>query len=160
VRHCTGGNRSRLPATGRLAHSCRRPTEMRDDIDALMAAAHYGLDPGLSGKAVIVTGASGGIGRTIAAFFVAARANLMPAAIRAAESEALAVALNARGARAAAVAVDIADPISARHMAEATLRAFGRIDVLVCCAGIDAPRGNAWELDDAHWRAMIDADLS
>ena len=59
-----------------------------------------------------------------------------------------------------AVHVDITDPAAARRMAAATLDAFGKIDILVSCAGIDAPPGRAWELDDDHWRTVIDADLS
>ena len=110
----------------------------------------------LAGRVVIVTGAAGGIGSCIARAFQANGASLMLADIRAEEVSALAASLE--GAR--AVHVDITDPDSARHMAAAAVEAFGGIDVLVSCAGLDAPPGCAWEMEDAHWRRVIDADLS
>ncbi len=56
--------------------------------------------------------------------------------------------------------VDIADPKLAEAMVATALRHFGRVDALVNDAGIDAPRGLAWEIDEAHWRKIIDVDLS
>lgn len=110
----------------------------------------------LAGRVVIVTGAAGGIGSCIARAFAANGATLMLADIRADEAHALARSLE--GAR--AVRVDITDPDSARDMVAATVAAFDGVDVLISCAGLDAPPGCAWELDDAHWRRVIDADLS
>ena len=110
----------------------------------------------LAGKVAIVTGAAGGIGSSVTRFFAGAGAALMLADIDADGATALAATLpNAR-----AVRVDITDPASARAMAAATIEAFGAIDILVSCAGLDAPRGCAWELEDEHWRRVIDADLS
>jgi NAD(P)-dependent dehydrogenase (short-subunit alcohol dehydrogenase family) len=125
-----------------------------------LASARGVLERRLDGKTALVTGAAGGIGRCVATFFAAAGAAVMLADIRGEEAHKLAAELGTQGARAAAVEVDIADPASARRMAEATLAEIGAVDVLVSCAGIDAPRGRAWELDDAHWRRIIDADLS
>jgi NAD(P)-dependent dehydrogenase (short-subunit alcohol dehydrogenase family) len=119
-----------------------------------------GLADSLRGKAVIVTGAAGGIGACISRFFAASGAAVMLADIRAAEAAELAQALHREGHRTASVSVDIVDPESARRMAALTVKEFGAIDVLISCAGIDAPRGRAWELDDQHWRRVIDADLS
>lgn len=118
------------------------------------------LADSLHGKAVIVTGAAGGIGACISRFFAASGAAVMLADIRAAEATELAQALHREGHRTASVFVDIVDPESPRHMAALTIKEFGAIDVLISCAGIDAPRGRAWELDDEHWRRVIDADLS
>ena len=119
-----------------------------------------GSTDSLAGKSVIVTGAAGGIGSCIARLFAAAGASVMLADIRAAEATEVAKSLLNHGHRVAAVAVDIVDPASARHMATVTIKEFGAIDMLISCAGIDAPRGLAWELDDHHWRRVIDADLS
>jgi NAD(P)-dependent dehydrogenase (short-subunit alcohol dehydrogenase family) len=114
----------------------------------------------LNGKVVIVTGAAGGIGSCISQFFAACDASLMLADIRVAECGELARSLQCQGHRATAVEVDVVDPVSARNMASFTLKEFGVIDVLINCAGFDAPRGFAWELNDEHWRRVIDADLS
>ncbi len=110
----------------------------------------------LAGLVVIVTGAAGGIGSCVARAFAANGASLMLADIQAEAASALALSL--QGAH--AVHVDITDPDSARHMAAATVQAFGGVDVLISCAGLDAPPGCAWELEDEHWRRVINADLS
>ena len=114
----------------------------------------------LAGKSVIITGAAGGIGSCIARHFAAAGASVMLADIREAETTELASSLRSRGNRAGAVAVNIVDPQSARHMADVTIERFGAINILINCAGIDAPRGLIWETDDEDWRRIIDADLS
>jgi NAD(P)-dependent dehydrogenase (short-subunit alcohol dehydrogenase family) len=111
-------------------------------------------------QSVIVTGAAGGIGSCIARCFAVAGASVMLADIRVAEASNLASSLLSQGARAAAVAVNIVDPESARHMANATIETFGAINILINCAGIDAPRGLIWEMDDDHWRNIVDTDLS
>lgn len=114
----------------------------------------------LDGKVVIITGAAGGIGACIARHFVAAGAALLLADIKAQGAAALAEEITGAGGHALSVPVDITDPDSAREMAATALQRFGRIDTLMACAGLDAPRGEAWTLDDAHWRTVIDADLS
>ena len=124
------------------------------------ASSEAGPPNGIRGKVVIVTGAAGGIGRCISKVFAAHGAAVMLADIKAAEAAELAQSLRLEGARVGSVAVDIVDPDSTRQMAGLTIKEFGAIDVLISCAGIDAPRGAAWELPDQHWRRVIDADLS
>jgi NAD(P)-dependent dehydrogenase (short-subunit alcohol dehydrogenase family) len=109
---------------------------------------------------VIVTGAAQGIGECIARTLAQDGAQLLLADIQKAKVEAVAVGLRAQGVRAISVAIDIADPRLAGHMVEVGLQEFGRIDALVNDAGIDAPPGQAWEIDEAHWRRLIDVDLS
>jgi NAD(P)-dependent dehydrogenase (short-subunit alcohol dehydrogenase family) len=129
-------------------HSGSRP------IESLLAGQT------LKGKVAIVTGAAGGIGSCIARHFAAAGAAVMVADIRGAEASELSREIEAEGGIAAATPVDITSSSSARAMAETTLAIFGRLDILVHVAGIDAPRGVAWELDDEHWLKIIDADLT
>jgi len=126
------------------------------EVDAAGLARGARLDD----QVAIVTGAAGGIGKCIARHFAAAGATLLLADIKAEEAAVRAREIAAGGGRAASTRVDITDPDSARAMAGVAVRDFGRIDVLVACAGIDAPRGDAWSLDDAHWRKVIDTDLS
>jgi NAD(P)-dependent dehydrogenase (short-subunit alcohol dehydrogenase family) len=114
----------------------------------------------LNGKTAIVTGAAQGIGRAIAELFAQEGASVMIADIQLGKAEAVANELRASGLRASAVLVDITQPDSAVAMAEHTIAEFGHIDFLVNNAGIDAPRGKAVEIDEAHWRMVIDTDLS
>jgi len=114
----------------------------------------------LADSIVIVTGAAQGIGECIARTLARDGAQLLLADIQEAKVGAVAAELRAQGARAESVAVDIADPRLATQMVDVGLRKFGRIDALVNDAGIDAPPGRAWEIDEAHWRRLIDVDLS
>lgn len=40
------------------------------------------------------------------------------------------------------------------------LERFGKVDVLVNDAGLDAPPGLAWDISEEHWRDVIDTNLS
>lgn len=122
-----------------------------------MAAAPAGARPV---TVTIVTGAAGGLGTAIARALAERGDTLVLADIDLPGAETEAERLTVEGFGVMAVAVDIASPASCRAMAEATLSRHGRIDALVHAAGIDAPPGRAWEEDDAHWRKIIDVDLS
>jgi NAD(P)-dependent dehydrogenase (short-subunit alcohol dehydrogenase family) len=104
----------------------------------------------------IVTGAAQGIGRGIATVLAAAGADivigdLQPAADTVAEVEAL-------GARASAISMDVASPDDAAALIEHARETFGRVDVLVNNAAIDAPPG-AWDLPDEEWRRTMAVNL-
>jgi 3-oxoacyl-[acyl-carrier protein] reductase len=114
----------------------------------------------LADSTVIVTGAAGGIGSEIARAVASAGARVMLADQNADGLERLRTALVERGHTVAASQVDIADPRSARGLAEATLDEFGGIDALVNNAGIDAPRGSALDLAESEWRRVVEVNLS
>ncbi len=89
-----------------------------------------------TGKAVLVTGATSGIGRAAAARFGAegARVALVgrdPAALTTTRA-----AMGAAGERAVAVAADVTREEDVRRAVDETVRAFGGLDVLVCGAGV------------------------
>ena len=114
----------------------------------------------LSDSVVIVTGAAQGIGECIARTLASADATLLLADIQEAKVAGVAASLRQAGARVESVGVDIGDPRLTDAMVAAALRHFGRVDGLVNDAGLDAPPGLAWEIDEAHWRRLIDVDLS
>jgi NADP-dependent 3-hydroxy acid dehydrogenase YdfG len=86
--------------------------------------------------AVIVTGASSGIGAACARAFARAGLPVALAARREDRLVALADEIASAGGRALAVPADVTDPESMRRLASRTLAAFGRIDTLVCSAGL------------------------
>ena len=47
-----------------------------------------------------------------------------------------------------------------KALVDLALNTFGRLDILVNDAGIDAPDGNAWDLPDEEWTRVIDVNLS
>ncbi len=106
------------------------PPELATDAAAPMVRFDF------TGKVAIVTGAGGGIGQAYAEALAAAGAAVVVADI--AEDKAADVAAGIRDAGGSAVSarVDVADPESARAMAESAVAQFGGIDYLVNNAAI------------------------
>lgn len=92
----------------------------------------------LSGKVVVIVGASSGIGRAAALAFVDEGASVVVAARRAAMLEEVADECRRRGACALAVPTDVKDAESVRRLASAALEQFGQIDVWINNAGVGA----------------------
>ena len=95
------------------------------------------MDLQLEGRSVIVTGASRGIGRAIAAGFVAERANVTICArgVEALEATAAALRTASTGSRVEAVVADLTTEEGAARVLDAAVGAFGGVDVLVNNAG-------------------------
>lgn len=89
----------------------------------------------LEGKTAIITGASKGIGEGIAEVFAKYGAKLVLAA-RGEEVLALAEKLKGQGVPAIGVRVDVSDRESVKELADAAIKEFGTIDILVSNAGV------------------------
>jgi NAD(P)-dependent dehydrogenase (short-subunit alcohol dehydrogenase family) len=90
----------------------------------------------LSGRCAIVTGAGQGIGFAIAARLAADGASVVVADI--ARHDVAAAQLASTGARALGIRADVSSETDTALMAEETVKAFGRIDILVNCAAMFA----------------------
>jgi NAD(P)-dependent dehydrogenase (short-subunit alcohol dehydrogenase family) len=88
------------------------------------------------GKVVLVTGASRGLGRTMALAFAEAGADVVVASRKLDACEEVAEDVRARGRRALPVACHVGDWDQCDALVAATVAEFGRIDVLVNNAGI------------------------
>ncbi len=90
-----------------------------------------------SGKTVLVTGGSRGLGATIAAAFADLGADVAISYATSAEKAAVVVeGLEARGVRAIAVQSDQANLKSAKPLIDQVISEFGRLDILINNAGI------------------------
>jgi 3-oxoacyl-[acyl-carrier protein] reductase len=110
----------------------------------------------LTGKAALVTGASGGIGDGIARALHAQGAVVGISGTRREALEALAGAL---GERAHVLPADLSTPEAAAALIAAAEAAMGKVDILVNNAGLTRD-GLALRMSDADWAKVLDVDLS
>jgi NAD(P)-dependent dehydrogenase (short-subunit alcohol dehydrogenase family) len=89
-----------------------------------------------TGKVVVVTGASKGLGRAMALGFAQAGAQVVVASRKLAACEAVADEIRLLGGRALAVSCHVGDWDECEALISSTVAAFGRIDVLINNAGI------------------------
>ncbi len=113
----------------------------------------------LTGKSVIVTGASRGIGAAAAEALAAEGAALLLLARSGAEVSALAARLRAGGATAEAMACDVANYAAVAAAVARAEAAFGRVDGMIANAGVIEPIGALATTDPAAWGALIDVNL-
>jgi NADP-dependent 3-hydroxy acid dehydrogenase YdfG len=110
---------------------------------------------GLSGKTVLISGASSGIGEATARELAGAGAQLFVGARRTERLEALAGEL---GDRVAWAELDVTDAASFDAFAAAAEARFGRVDALVNNAGV-MPLSPLAGLKRDEWRRMIDVNI-
>jgi 3-oxoacyl-[acyl-carrier protein] reductase len=113
----------------------------------------------LSGKVAVVTGAGRNIGRAIALQLAGAGcAVVVNARSNRSEADAVVGEIEAAGGKAVAVIGDVADAKTAAALAEAALKNFVRIDILVNNAALR--RENSIEqMDYAEWREVMNVTL-
>ena len=114
----------------------------------------------LAGKYAIVTGAGKGIGAAIAKRFVeeeAAGVAILEYDLALAEKTAK--ELDPTGKKVIAIKCDVADSDQVKAAVEATVAAFGRIDILINNAGITRDR-IFHKMTDAEWHAVINVNLN
>lgn len=87
-------------------------------------------------KVVIITGASSGIGRSLAYRFGAAGSKVILAARTLSKLEAIAHDIASAGGEAIAVQTDVSDADACQELIDITVRKYGRIDILINNAGI------------------------
>jgi len=112
----------------------------------------------LPGRITLVTGAGKGIGRATALRFAAEGATVVLVARTAADLETAAAELQATGGDALTCAGDVTDEAFVEHLFAQVRERFGRLDVLVNCAGI-APFGNVEDADPARLRACLELNI-
>ncbi|MFC7475704.1 3-oxoacyl-[acyl-carrier-protein] reductase [Dankookia sp. GCM10030260] len=114
----------------------------------------------LDGKVALVTGATGGIGAAVARALHAQGASVAITGRRAAELEALAAELGAKGGAEVLVApADLADPAAPAALVEQVEGALGGLDILVNNAGFTRDM-LALRMGDADWAAVLEVDLT
>ncbi|MFQ6016709.1 MAG: SDR family NAD(P)-dependent oxidoreductase [Kiloniellaceae bacterium] len=128
----------------------------------------------LAGRAAMVTGGASGMGRAMALAFAGAGADIaigsLLAGARTAEGEVAYLPgekelndakaeIEGRGAGCLAMALDVTDDASVQAFYDATVDAYGRVDILANAAGITAEQTMAGH-PDPLWHKVIDVNLT
>ncbi|HTV01950.1 MAG TPA: SDR family oxidoreductase [Luteitalea sp.] len=113
---------------------------------------------GISGKVVVITGASSGIGEATAKELARRGARVVLGARRTDRLETLAASIQAEGGTALVQATDVTDIDAVRQLAQRALDAFGQIDVFINNAGV-MPLSPLDQLKVDEWNTMIDVNI-
>jgi NAD(P)-dependent dehydrogenase (short-subunit alcohol dehydrogenase family) len=105
-------------------------------------------------RTAIVTGGGSGIGRAIALQLAREGADVAVADLNAESAAATAKAIEGLGRRGLAVPVNVTDAAQVKAMAARVREAWGRIDILVACAGI-YPRAKIVDLAEEEWDRVL-----
>ncbi len=112
----------------------------------------------LDEQVAIVTGAAQGIGRGIALVLAEAGAKIVIGDLQ--DASGTVDEIRAEGGQSVSMVMDTSRPDDDRALVDLAVSEFGRLDILVNNAAIDAPVGNAWDLTDDEWERTIGVNLS
>ena len=112
----------------------------------------------ITGKSIIITGASSGIGEATARTLADRGAKLMLAARREERLDKLTAEIEAAGGTAAYQIVDVTQRSQVEALAQATVKQYGKIDVLINNAGI-MPLAKLDQLLVDEWDRTIDINI-
>jgi len=117
-------------------------------------------DDPAAGRVAMVTGAAGGIGRAIALGLAAAGSTVVLVGRSRDGLAGLATQIEARGAAVLRVTCDVADEASVRSAVATAIGQFGRLDVLVNCAGARQTDSALVDLPVAEWDRVLAVNLT
>ena len=119
------------------------------------------LDLRLEGAIVLITGAASGIGLACASAFAQQGASVVLLDKNLAQAEASANALRHKGHQARAVTADVMSDAATRKAIAQAITWHGRLDILICCAGISGPVGKTVpEISLQAWEQVIGVNLT
>jgi NAD(P)-dependent dehydrogenase (short-subunit alcohol dehydrogenase family) len=119
--------------------------------------AFQGFD--LTGRVAIVLGGTSGIGRALVDGLMEAGADVVASSRRQPEVDATALAIERHGRRTLRLAADVTDRGSLETLRDAAVDAFGKVDILINCAGRTRRRPTL-EVDDGEWQGILDTNLT
>jgi NAD(P)-dependent dehydrogenase (short-subunit alcohol dehydrogenase family) len=113
----------------------------------------------LQGKVSIITGAGSGLGKEMAFLFAREGSSVVIAELQEEAGQGVAQRIEREGGSALFLRTDITRASDAERMVEETLKAYGRIDVLVNNAGINPSRTPVHETSEEDWDRTLAVNL-
>ena len=113
----------------------------------------------LSGKCAVVVGGTSGIGMAMAVGLAEAGADVVASSRRAEQVEEAARQIEATGQRALRLTSDVGERGTLEALLAGTLKEFGKVDILVNCAG-KIKRAPTLEFPEEAWEDILDTNLT
>jgi NAD(P)-dependent dehydrogenase (short-subunit alcohol dehydrogenase family) len=113
----------------------------------------------LRGKSAVVIGGTSGIGRVLALGLAAAGADVAASSRRLEQVESVAVEIESMGRRAERATCDVCDRASLEKLLGASLETFGKVDILVNCAG-KIKRAPTLDFPEDTWHDIVETNLT
>ena len=113
----------------------------------------------LKGRVAVISGASSGLGKQMTRAFASQGASVAILARRIEKLEELKSELEQTGAKVLAIKCDVTSTEDINNAASLVEKEFGKVDILVNCAGSSKDKG-VLEMNDEEWSFTIDTDLT
>lgn len=113
----------------------------------------------LKNRVAVISGASSGLGKQLSYSFAKQGANLVILARRIERLEELKIELEKEGIKVLPIKCDVTSTEDINNAAKLTSDTFGKVDILVNCAGASKDKGTL-DMSDEEWNFTIDTDLT
>lgn len=113
----------------------------------------------LTGKTAVVVGGTSGIGLAMALGLADAGADVVASSRRQEQVDAAAKQIEDRGRRSLRVASDVADRASLQALCDATIAAFGKVDILINSAG-KIKRAPTVDFPEDEWNSIMETNVT
>jgi NAD(P)-dependent dehydrogenase (short-subunit alcohol dehydrogenase family) len=113
----------------------------------------------LEGKVAVVTGGTSGIGRALSLGLAVAGADVIATARRQQQVDETASAIEEIGRQTLRLTSDVCDRASLERVRDATIGRFGKVDILINCAG-RIKRTPTLNMPEDEWTAILDTNLT
>lgn len=112
----------------------------------------------LTGKTAVVVGGTSGIGLAMSVGLADAGANVVATSRRAEQVEEAAKAIEALGVKSLRITSDVSNRESLEKLCSATIEAFGKVDILINCAG-KIKRAPTMDFPEDEWQSIMDTNV-
>lgn len=113
----------------------------------------------LSGKTAVVVGGTSGIGAALALGLAEAGADVVASSKTQAKVDETATRIEAAGKKTLRLISDVGDRASLQELRDAVIKAFGKVDILVNCAGT-TKKAPSISVPEEQWEEILDVNLT
>lgn len=113
----------------------------------------------LTGKTAVVVGGTSGIGLAMSIGLADAGADVVASSRRQEQVDEAAQQIEAKGRRSLRVTSDVADRASLQALCDATIETFGKVDILINCAG-KIKRAPTVDFPEDEWNSIMDTNVT